>query len=113
MTIEEVPVVVVDQEGGHKYIVVLLSDDNEEKIIVRADKRHEWHRDILFELQREVRQFGLRAQCLGGGYIRVSSEQKAIRIWDYSSDFGREPNRELTAAMLRGAFPDFKIEVRR
>ena len=68
MTINDVPEVVVDPSGGHKFIVAKLTDDNGgEKLVVRAHEKCDYHDDILDLLKDEVRPINLRARCIEGG----------------------------------------------
>lgn len=112
MTIEEVPDVVIDERGGYKFIVaVVTNSDNKQKTVIRANEKCDYHKRILAQLQNEIYIFGLKAKCIGGGQIRVSPNEKTITIWDYSGDYGLEPNRNETALMLRVAFPDWTIKI--
>ena len=112
MTINEVSTVVIDPRDGYKFIVAQLTDGNGgSKLVVRANQDCSYHRDILAILRREVRPSGLEARCIGGGRIEINPEEKAIRIWDSSGDFGEEPNRkEVTVQLLQAEYPDWKIE---
>lgn len=111
MTLTDVPEVVVDPSGGYKFIVAKLIDDNGgEKLVVRAKEEHcDYHDDLLSWLRREVSSSGLKAFCIGGGRIKVSSDEKTIRIWNKSGAFGKEPDRERTVRMLQAAFPEFNV----
>lgn len=110
MTLADVPEVVVDPSGGYKFIVAKLTDNNgEEKLVVRANKDCNYHNHILEMLCREVQQNGLKTYCIGGGQIQVNPEAKTIFIWDDSSAFGKEPDRQETVRMLQKEFPESQI----
>ncbi len=74
--------------------------------MVRADKSCRYHKEILEKVRTET---GLHARCLGGGRIAIDPDAKTIRIGDYSSDFGKEPDRQLTVKMLQEAFPGWTV----
>jgi len=68
MTINEVREVVIDPAKGYKFIVAQLTDGNGGKrLVVRANQKCGFHRDILALLWQEVRPHGLNAHCTGGG----------------------------------------------
>lgn len=108
MTLSELPVVIIDEEGGYKFIVAKVSEGEASKLVVRANASCELHRYILSKLELEAS--GLNARCIGGGRIEINPTNKTIKIWGKSGDFGLEPDRANTVRMLSGAFPDFKIE---
>jgi len=102
--------VVIDRQGGYKFIVVRVTDSNGRgKMVIRAKAECEYHRDILAILRQELMPHNLDARCIGGGRIQVAPEGKTIHIWDYSGDFGKEPNRSYTVRMLKRAFPGHKV----
>ena len=69
MTINEVREVVIDPAKGYKFIVAQLTDGNGGKrLVVRANQKCGFHRDILALLRQEVRPSGLDAHCIGGAY---------------------------------------------
>lgn len=104
-----IPNVVIDDEGGRKYIVAKIVDTQRvDHLVVRANEWCEYHRDILNDLRKEC-DACFRAQCVGGGYINVDPEKKKIIIWGSSGDFGREPSRKATVQMLQNAFPKFTV----
>ena len=112
MVLTDVSEVVIDLYEGNKFIVAMLIDTNgEERLVVRANARCVNHSHIHDLLLEEVRPNGLRAALLGGGSIQVNHKAKTIRIWGKSGDFGQEPDRQQTVAMLQKAFPDFQVTI--
>lgn len=112
MTINNVPEVVIDSHGGHKFIVAeLIDDDGNRRLIVRANQNCEEHKDILRLLGEEIREsnLNLRVRCVGGGHIRIDSENKTIRIAGDSARYNAEPDRKKTVSMLQAAFPGFRV----
>lgn len=111
MDLNNIPEVVIDLRGGYKYIVAEVSDEKgNKKPLVRANESCGYHADILKKVKMET---GLFARCLGGGRIQIDPENKTIRIWNQSVDFGREPDRQLTVKMLQEAFPGWTITASR
>ena len=109
MRLDDVADVVVDRTGGHKYIVVAVIDEaGNTKLIVRADKRQEYHMDI-FDAVRMHFPGSWKSRCVGGGQIRVDQAQRTIEIWGSSGSYGVEPDRAQTARMLGCAFPEFGV----
>lgn len=94
--------------GGYKFIVI---ENERDEMIVYADDepRFDYHRELLAEYRHES---GLRARCIGGGRISFKETEKVIRIWDSSGDFGYEPDRNVTLAALKLAYPGFDVSER-
>lgn len=110
MTINDVPEVVIDSNGGHKFIVAeLIDDDGNKRLIVRANQQCEEHKNILRLLGEEIKESSLRVYCVGGGHIRINQETKTIRIAGDSALYGTEPDRQKTVSMLQVAFPEFRV----
>ena len=108
MDINNVPDVAIDSCDGYKFIVAELTDGNGGKrLVVRANQTRTFHRDILALLRLEVRP--LNAYCNGGGRIEIKSQEKTIRIWGGSEEFGEEDDRKETVRMLQAAFPEFQV----
>ena len=51
-----------------------------------------------------------RLDALGGGWMEIDVNQKKIRVYSRSGDFGYEP-RLITAVLLQKAFPDWHIKI--
>lgn len=106
------PAVTIDPVGGNKFILALVTATNgETKLTVWAAAWCEYHRDILSWASAIAYGGGraARTKCLGGGRISVDPEKKTVRIWDYSRDFGREPDRGITVRLLKEAFPEYTV----
>lgn len=99
----------MDRDGGYKFIVAIVWNraGNRNKMVIRADGRYYYHKELLEEFSVEVRP--LCAHCVGGGRIHVDASARKIYIWEESSEFGTEPSREETARMIRAAFPDYEV----
>jgi len=112
MNIQEIPVVKCIGDEGYKFIVVRVVDTEakEEKFIIRAHQNLQYHRNILAWLkEQELGGTGLKSTCIGGGRIRFDHENKTIKIWDRSGDFGKEPERALTVAILQEAYQGYVV----
>jgi len=105
--LSQLPIVLIDERGGYKFIVAVVNDGETSKMVVRADASCEFHRDILRKLRFEAP--GINAQCVGGGRINIDPIGKVIDIWSSSGDFGIEPNRAETVRLLSEAFPGFDV----
>jgi hypothetical protein len=79
------------------------------KIIVRGGDIHQYHHELEKSLKQEVLEFGMKANCIGGGKYRVNLEEKTVYVWDQSGEFGKEPNRNETLRLFREAFPGFEV----
>lgn len=112
MTLNEVKPVLIDPEGGYKFIIVEVIDlVGERKRVVRASESPRYHAEILRDMKLYELKDGLTAICVGGGRIVVAPVAKIIEIWGRSGDFGKEPDRNETVRMLQEAFPDFTVTV--
>ena len=110
MNLETLQEVVIDRCDSYKFIVANVTDDNDNsKLVVRVNNHYAIHAEILFILREEVRPLGLKACCIGGGRIEINPEAKTIRIWDKSTGFGEEPDRQQTIRMLQAAYPEFQV----
>ena len=91
-----------------KYVACVVSDGNgDEKLVVRAPGFAEYHTEIVEMLQREAKNLSVR--CIGGGRITLDLKAKTVEIYGSSNEFGREPDRSQTVAVLKTAFPDFEV----
>lgn len=110
MHLDTLQEVTIDPRGNYKFIVANVTDGNGgTKMVVRANQNCKYHGDILAVLRREMRPLGLNVHCIGGGNIKISPDAKTIHISDYSSIFGKEPDRQQTVRMLQAAFPEFQV----
>ena len=48
-------------------------------------------------------------EVLGGGFASVNPKEKKIALSGKSVTYGREPNRDLTAKLVRDAYPDWNV----
>jgi hypothetical protein len=108
MELNQIPNVIVDPEGGYKYILAVVFSYNGRKKVVRADKQCDFHREILERLEDEVYPLGTR--CVGGGQIRINPKEKVIEIGGRSGDFGRA-DHGIAKELLQAKFPDYEIVI--
>lgn len=110
MTLEEIPVVVIDFTGYRKFIVAQLTLGESTKTILRTGDSYGAHKDILVALWEGLRGSDIKANCPGGGFIMVNRDQKTIDLSGYSVAFGREPDRQETVRLIQAAYPDFTVK---
>jgi len=80
-----------------KYILGISLLDSP-SLVLAFDDSAQFHRDI-------AHRYGLRP--LGGGWCELDHAKKQIRLSSRSTQFGREPNRELVLALFHDAFPGY------
>lgn len=113
MMFEQIPLVVVDlnADRSRKFVVAEISDGaGSKKIIVRAGAYYA-HCEGYQYLEEELERGGIKDKFgkLGGGSFSVRN--KVIRVFDYSFEFGQEPDRQLTGRLIQEAYPDHKVEI--
>ncbi len=108
MLIKNIPSVVIEKNGGYKFILAKITDQNgKEKLVVRAhEEGFNYCYELVDALVKEA--VGLKVGYLGGGRIYVNSQKRMIQIWDIISDDGHDPRRE-TIDLLEAAFPEYRI----
>lgn len=47
---------------------------------------------------------------LGGGWCEIRHLRREVWLSGASTQFGREPDRQLTLALFRAALPDYRVE---
>jgi len=110
MTIDEVPVVVIDLSYCYKFIVAKLTYPTTiaTKTVVRASDV-DYHIELVHRLDAELQESGIMCYCLGGGNIKVNAILKIIEIWGESGKYGQEPDRAETLRLIQAAHPDYKV----
>lgn len=68
------------------------------------------HRDIGEKFSKEIKSFGFAEQPeeIGGAHIKVQENEKKIKIYDRSEDFG-ECDKEIAKDLVQSNFPDWII----
>ncbi|XP_063972625.1 14 kDa phosphohistidine phosphatase-like [Diachasmimorpha longicaudata] len=111
-TLNQIPDVDIDPNGVFKYILVHIHDDNnkQSKPIVRGYARCQWHADIYDEIGNELKKYGagLDTECVGGGRINHSAEEKTIKVYGYSQGFGKA-DHQVSVGLLNKKYPDYDI----
>ena len=94
-------------EGIQKYVLVQASD----RYFVRGDPRASYHKDAARPLVEELRELGVAHEVLGGGRIQCDLANKKIEIYGYSYGFPwqGEYRHDLSAAVVKEAYPDFEV----
>lgn len=91
-----------------KFILVSIKDDSGSKIILRASTA-EFHNEIYAELLDSIDE-NMKTEVNGGGKLHISIDEKTIRIWGSSNVFG-PPDYRTAERLLRGKYPEFRIEI--
>merc|ERR1711915_1137048 len=79
----------IDASGRFKYILIKVHDSNQEgkevsKFIVRGYDSCEYHADIYDRVTPEIEGKGLDCECVGGGRILHSPQEKSLEVYGYS-----------------------------
>uniref|UniRef100_A0A023F860 Sex-regulated protein janus-A n=1 Tax=Triatoma infestans TaxID=30076 RepID=A0A023F860_TRIIF len=112
--LNSVPDVEIDPEGTFKYVLIRVyapqtKDGNEpSKMIVRGNARGPYHADIYDETVQKLTKLKLDTECVGGGRIQHSPQDKCIKVYGYSQGFGKA-DHELTASLLKIAYPEYNV----
>ena len=111
--LDQFPTVQIDPEGVFKYVLIEIYEEDKNgkeiaKLLVRGDRRSEYHADIFDPVDEKVRAVGLDTQCLGGGRIKHDPSQKKIDVYGYSVGFGKADHTK-TVEKLKEAYPNYTI----
>lgn len=113
MKFADIPAVALELGDERKFIVAELMEPErgESKIVFRAQRDVLAHIGLVLDLQDEVQNYGygITVTCIGGGKVVSSTQDNLISISGRSRDFGKEPNRANTVAMLQENYPDFIV----
>jgi hypothetical protein len=113
VNLKKLPEVSIDPRENYLFIVAEVCDNKGgKKLVLRAKsfRSCEYHSELREALCEETR--GLRVAVVGGGLLFGSPQAGSMTISSDSNEFGKEPNRELTAQMLRSAFPEAKVTIK-
>ena len=68
------------------------------------------HRDIREKFSKEIKSFGFAKspEEIGGAHIKMEENEKKIKIYDRSEDFG-ECDKEVAKELVQANFPDWII----
>ncbi|MBI4440671.1 hypothetical protein HY639_00745 [Candidatus Woesearchaeota archaeon] len=92
-TLEELVDVDLPAWGTYKFILVKVGDNKSEKSVLVGRPGLSYHDDVLAAYARTL-PGGIQVQnVLGGGRIRVSSEE--LYAYGYSGSFGEAPQEEV------------------
>lgn len=98
----------IDPTGKFKYILIQVRDpeSKSEKHIVRGYKSCPYHADILSKVEPSITKLKCKANCVGGGRIKHSPENKSIFVYGYSQGFGLA-DHSITTKLLKEKFTDY------
>lgn len=96
------------------YILIKVYSANKEKQIIRVINNFDWyHIDILKVFtDEELVNFGIKeckCECLGGGNLKIDTEEHIVYFWDKSEQFGEAPTNTVET-ILKKVFSDFEIK---
>jgi hypothetical protein len=83
-----------------KFVFGRLKGDPRLRVLV-FDSRPAFHRDIAA---------AHGVQVAGGGWLEFDHAARTVMVGGTSTQFGREPDRELTANLLAEALPDYRVD---
>lgn len=102
----------IDTDATQKYVLIEATDaESSSKFLVRGSQWADYHKDAARETIIELDELGVRYEVLGGGRIKHDSEAKTIEIYGFSYGFpwADEPRHDLSAEVIKVAFPDFEV----
>ena len=103
---DEFPLAEVGESELQKYVVANVeSEDGRNKKVVRS--RNVNHHNQIFDSLTTVAPG--KVTCLGGGALFYSANPKVIRVYGTSGEYGQDPDRNVTIALIASAYPDFKV----
>lgn len=73
---------------------------NRNRFLIAFDPSCEYHHQIAAKC---------RIQAIGGGWLQFDSRSRPVNISDSSTQFGEEPDRDLTGRVLQAALPAFSV----
>ncbi len=105
--------IIDDVNEANQFIVCWVSDccSNETKKVICIGSRKlpcPSHK-ALFEWFKRTFSNGFQSKCLGGGEIKINTNDKLVNINGSSINYGKEPDRSDTLDILRKTFPDFNV----
>jgi hypothetical protein len=105
MKLSEIPEVILTTRD-YKYLLLEIFSLKEGvgKLIIRGCRRPRYHNGIFLEERRKYNVDEFHISVLGGGSV-VIDENREITIGEKSQEYGREPDRNVTAEILRRHFP--------
>ncbi|XP_011708296.1 PREDICTED: 14 kDa phosphohistidine phosphatase-like isoform X1 [Wasmannia auropunctata] len=109
--LDNVPDVDIDGHGRFKYILIDVQDDvgKTSKKIVRGYARAQWHSDIFDQVNEQIKKYaGLQANCVGGGRIEHDPDEKTIKVYGYSTGFGKA-DHQVSVELLKKKYPAYNI----
>ncbi|CAM9396452.1 unnamed protein product [Chrysoparadoxa australica] len=88
--IDAVESVQVDINQLQKYVTIKVSDLrlDKHKLIVRGKALAEYHVEAGEETVRELNDLGMEAEITGGGRLLHDEEQKKLKLYGHSLQFG-------------------------
>lgn len=104
----DVPLVDIDSDGSFKYILIGLKRNEEDTptYIVRGYNRSFYHKDILEEVNIQVKDRHYIADCYGGGRIEHNTKLKKIHVFGFSVGFG-QADHSITVNLLKQKYTDY------
>ena len=106
------PVVLPEGYNGKILLVSVTAATIEKQVVLRSGDL--WHREILRNTENEIRGLGVvdaRVHPLGGAFLRFEPDGSII-IYGSSQEFG-VCDQEYAAMLVREAFPERRVEVRK
>ena len=73
---------------------------NRNRFLIAFDPSCEYHHQIAAKY---------RINAIGGGWLQFDSRSRMVDVSDSSTQFGEEPDRELTVRVLEAALPAFSV----
>ena len=90
-----------EADGAAGKFIVGRSAEDGGLLVLAFDTACGFHKDIGAK-------YGLAP--MGGGWCEIVEWRHEVWISGYSTQFGREPDRELTLALYRTALPAYRVE---
>ncbi|KAI6651684.1 14 kDa phosphohistidine phosphatase-like [Oopsacas minuta] len=104
-----IPNIDIDEDGTFKYILIKIQNKSnpEPRLIVRGYKWAEFHADIFEKVNEELSSAGYDCECMGGGRIKHTPDEKSLLVYGYSVSYGRADHNK-TVSLLQDKYSHYK-----
>lgn len=108
----ELPKAIIDTTKGYKYILIQAQHKTTrtQTLILRGDHTHTYHKGIFNEAVKNYSEI-FHLECLGGGYLSVNPETKAILLSGVSTEYGPSDHQQAQKILL-SEYPDYTCTIK-
>lgn len=102
---------VISKSGVFKYVQIRLTCMGDKKTVVRGWENLEYHVDVYNKFLKEEGNNldGIDSEVIGGGRINVNKQDKKVKVYGYSVQFGI-CDHSYTCELIKKDFSDYSVE---